>query len=168
MTDDTGTKIFDEGRSITQAEVDNAVPVSFGVGNKYLIDSGTQMFSRFTGISMRGNATMPYFVSRIHPFDQVQLGGHVEHVTTTQTIFIGCEYSVAGGSVLIVPVDFKDSFTVTDSNSSWDYSNPCIVDFSAFGVGLATLQDANQMYEFSHNGSAWTILNLRTGKRELV
>lgn len=79
-TDTTGKLIFDETRIFTQNEVDVAAPVRFGVGNKYIMQAGKQIYVQFNGISMRGGTQTngpfngqpaPYFRSEIQAYDKV-------------------------------------------------------------------------------------------------
>lgn len=76
-TDDSGPVIFDETRTVTQAEVDAGQFVSFGVGNAYLLDQDVNIFVRFSGIALRGGTvsggqfdgqTIIAFRSTIQPF----------------------------------------------------------------------------------------------------
>ena len=172
-TDETGAKIFDEYREVTQGEVDSAQPVSFVVGNKYLLNQGTEIFVKFSGIDLFGSDTIPYFVSQVHPFTQVQINGHVESPAGDQTIFIGCDYETdtsgtTNGLTLTVPLQFTDTFYVNDANNSFSVAKPCNVDFSAFGVGLGVLQTSGDRFKFWHNGSIWMRRNLNTNEAEAV
>ena len=172
-TDETGAKIFDEYREVTQAEVDAVAPISFGVGNKYLLNKDTAIYVKFSGIDLFGSATQPYFVSKIHPFKQIQINGHTESVTDSTTLFIGCEYEVdnsdnASGLTLTVPLLFTDTFYVNDATDTFSVSRPCNVDFSAFGVGVGVLQTAGDRFKFWHDGTKWMRRNLNTNEAEAV
>lgn len=72
--------IFDEIREVTQAEVDAGVPVQFGVGNKYILPQGQNLYVQFTGVDLVGGypdsgpfagQLLPYFVSQIHPYRKI-------------------------------------------------------------------------------------------------
>ena len=89
-SDDTGKVIFDETRPVTQEEVDAGQFVSFGVGNPYLLDQGTQIFVRFSGVQLKGGEvtdtespffgqTVIAFKSTVMPFDRksVAIGDEV-------------------------------------------------------------------------------------------
>lgn len=52
--DNTGSVIFDETRTVTQAEVDSDTFIDFGIGNPYLLDQGVQLFVEFSGIQLKG------------------------------------------------------------------------------------------------------------------
>lgn len=78
----SGDLIFDEIREVTQAEVTAGLPVSFGVGNKYILPQSTNLFVEFSGVDLAGGIvsggqfdgqTLPYFVSQIHPYQKVSL-----------------------------------------------------------------------------------------------
>ena len=169
--DDTGAKIFSIPRTVTQAEVNSGAPISFTVGNHYLLDSETEVFGRFSGIDLLGSATIPYFVSQIHAFKEVQINGHVEHVNSAQTLYIGCHYNAntTGGRVsLTVPLTFRDSFSVGDAAENFSVANPCVIDFTADGQGLAVLQTVNDLYQFAHDGTDWVRTNLKTGVTKRV
>ncbi len=53
-TDNTAPVIFDETRTVTQAEVDAAQFVEFGVGNPYILPQNTGIFVEFSGIQLMG------------------------------------------------------------------------------------------------------------------
>ena len=78
----SGDLIFDEIREVTQAEVTAGIPVSFGVGNKYILPQSTNLFVEFSGVDLAGGVvvggpfdgqTLPYFVSQVHPYQKVSL-----------------------------------------------------------------------------------------------
>ena len=176
-TDETGNKIFDEQRIVTQAEVDAGLPIAFAVGNPYILEQGTQLFVKFTGINFKGGTvvggpfdgqTIPYFVSKILPYRQIQLNGHVEFVTTdVNPVYIACDYEVdtsstTNGLTMTVPLNFKDTFYVSDSAQSFTPTKPCKVDFSAFGQGQAVLQTSKDAYKFYYDGSQWRFKDLDT------
>ena len=170
-SDDTGAKIFDQDRVVTQAEVDSVQPISFGVGNKYLLDQGTDIFVKFSGINLFGSVTLPFFISKINPFTQVQINGHVQRTIADQDLFIGCTYetdTTAGEVTLTVPLLFNDGFTVSDADNSFHPSRPCNVDFSAYGQGVAVLQASRDNYRFYYDGTEWRFKDLNTGNGGVV
>lgn len=78
----SGDLIFDEIREVTQDEVDAGLPVSFGVGNKYILPQSTNLFVEFSGVDLAGGVvvggpfdgqTLPYFVSQVHAYQKVSL-----------------------------------------------------------------------------------------------
>ena len=82
--DESGMLIFDETRSVTQAEVDAGADITFGIGNPYLLKAGTQIYVRSDGIQLKGtlidNPASPfdgqnllYFKSLIQPFTETNL-----------------------------------------------------------------------------------------------
>ena len=169
-TDETGNKIFDEQRAVTQAEVDSGLPIAFTVGNPYILEQGSQLFVKFSGINFKGGAvvggpfngqTLPYFVSKILPYRQIQLNGHVEFVTTDiNPVYIACDYEVdtsgtTSGLTLTVPLEFTDTFYVSDSSQSFTPAKPCRIDFTAFGQGTVYLQTSRDSYKFYYDGSQW-------------
>lgn len=173
-TDDTGNKIFDEVRTVTQAEVDAGLPIAFQVGNPYLLEGNTSLFVRFTGIDFKGNSAtgLPYFVSKILPYKEVTLNGHVEYVTSDiPKIFIGCDYAVntsAGSVTLTVPTGFTDKFRVYDYSSVFTPTNKCVVDFTAFGQGLAEMLYSDDDIEFMYINGEWWLNDLKSGNRSKV
>ena len=172
--DDTGNKIFDEIRTVTQAEVDAGVPIAFEVGNPYLLDAGTNLFVRFTGIDLKGNSAtgLPYFVSHILPYKEITINGHVEHVTSNvNPIFIGCNYAtdVTNSNVtLTVPSDFKDKFRVYDYKGSIG-AHKVIVDLSDHGAENVELIHKDDDVEFFYiAGDGWYINDIRGQNRVKV
>lgn len=167
-TDATGSKVFDEVREITQAEVDANVPISFGVGNAYIIPAGTDVFVRLQGVDLKGSATLPYFVSKVLPYTEVTLGGHVEVVETDITLFIGCKYACFTPNnttqTLTVPAVFKDTFEVFDPNELWSETTKLVVDFSAFDQGVVEIQAKGTHITFYYReGSGWYLIDHKTG-----
>lgn len=74
---DPAKLIFDEIRTVTQAEVDASASVSFGKGNKFTIASGQRVLVEIDGISLEGaiastgdNAgkTIPHFINVVHSY----------------------------------------------------------------------------------------------------
>ena len=166
-TDDTGDKIFDEQAIVTQEQVDLGLPVSFNVGNPYILSGGTVLFVRFTGIDFKGNSVtgLPYFVSKILPYKEVTIGGHVEAVSTSQTLYVGSDYAVDvtnGEVTLIVPLTFTDRFRVYDYKSTFSSTNKCIIDFGAFGQGLVKMTHRNDDIEFIYvENDGWYLNDIK-------
>lgn len=176
-TDDTHNKIFDEMRTVTQAEVDAGVPVSFEVGNHYLLEAGTDLFVRFSGIDFKGNAAtgLPYFVSHILPYKEITINGHVEHVTFEndgEPIFIGCDYAVdaSGGAITKpVPLAFKDKFRFYDKDETISNTNKCNIDFTAFGQGVFEMIHKGDDCEFYYiNNDGWYVNDIKGNQRGRV
>ncbi len=79
-TGQDGMLIFDETRTVEASEVGN--PVTFGVGNPYLLNAGVSIFVRSEGVDLRGTLVndpdspfngqnLLYFRSTIQPFTRV-------------------------------------------------------------------------------------------------
>ena len=169
-TDTTGNKIFDEVRTVTQAEVDAGNPIPFTVGNPYLLEVGTNLFVRFTGIDFKGDAAtgLPYFVSKVLPYKEVTINGHVEHVTIAnngETIFIGCDYATdtSGGAITRpVPLAFTDKFVVYDYKGTITATNKVIIDFSAHGQPNFELVNKDDHCEFFYiDGDGWYVNDIK-------
>lgn len=124
-------KIFDEVRTVTDAEVLRGLPIRFGVGNHYLLTSGSALTVRFSGVHLRGLNGIPYFVSYIHPYKEIQIGSHVESTSVDICpIYIGCSYAVDTSTnvvTLTVPEGFKDTFDVFDAKGTFR-TRPCFVE----------------------------------------
>ena len=77
------TKIaFDEKRVVTQDEVDAGLPISFNVGNSYLLAAGVCLLATFSGIQLKGatptigpfiGVQLPYYVSQILAYTKEEL-----------------------------------------------------------------------------------------------
>ena len=167
-TDDTGNKIFDEQREVTQAEVDAGNPIPFTVGNPYLLEGGTQLFVRFTGIDFKGNSAtgLPYFVSKILPYHEITINGHVEHVTAdVNPVFIGCDYAVDtanGAKTITVPLEFTDKFVVYDYKGVITATNKVIIDFSAHGQPDFEMIHKDDHCEFFYiAGDGWYVNDVK-------
>ena len=89
----SGDLIFDEIREVTQAEVDAGLPITFGVGNKYILPQSTNIFVEFDGVDLAGSVvaggpfngqTLPYFVSQVHAYNKVSLAtfGFIDYNNT--------------------------------------------------------------------------------------
>ena len=173
-TDDTGNNFFDEQRIVTQAEVDAGVPIPFGVGNPYLLEQGTAIFARCSGIDVKGDSVtgFPYFVTKVLPYKEITINGHVEHVTANvNPIYVGCDYAVdaSGGAITItVPANFDSKFRVYDYNSSFSDANNCIIDFSAFGVGTVNMRNVDDDIEFFMVNGAWWLNDIKGNNRSIV
>ena len=176
-TNDSGNKIFDEMRTVTQAEVDAGNPIPFTVGNPYLLEVGTQLFVRFTGIDFKGNAAtgLPYFVSKILPYKEITVNGHVERVTIAnngEPIFIGCDYAAdaSGGAITRpVPLAFKDKFKVYDYKGTITNTDKIIIDFSAHGQPNFEMIYKNDHCEFFYIiGDGWYVKDIKGDKIERI
>ncbi|MCG9962326.1 hypothetical protein, partial [Shewanella cutis] len=91
--DDTGSPVVDFNVDITQHQVDTSQQVVVKP-NFYIIEGGTPLFVRFSGIKLKGNGTIPWFVSNILPYKEVTINGHVEHVKADMDVVIGCDYAL--------------------------------------------------------------------------
>lgn len=69
--------IFDEYREVTEAEVASGVPISFGKGNKFLVEAGKSLYISLSGISLdggvpatgqRAGVLTPYMVPVVHEY----------------------------------------------------------------------------------------------------
>ncbi len=173
-TDDTGNKIFDEMRTVSQAEVDAGNPIPFTVGNPYLLEAGTDLFVRFTGIDFKGDAAtgLPYFVSKILPYKEITINGHVEYVTSNQVLYIGCDYAVdtTGGTItLTVPSSFTDKFVVYDHKGTFTGTKKCIVRFSGHNQGDFEMVHVNDYCEFFYiAGDGWYVNDIKGNQLERV
>lgn len=106
--DDSGTLIFDETRTVSQAEVDAGQFISFGVGNPYILDQGVQLFARFTGIDLRGGTVnnpgnqfdgqeLIAFRSTIQPFSRRQLSFEDQLVDSVAATINGNDLTITVG-----------------------------------------------------------------------
>jgi len=172
-SDDTGNKIFDEMRKVTQAEVDAGLPIAFQVGNPYLLEAGTDLFVRFTGIDFKGNSAtgLPYFVSKILPYKEITLGGYTWHTASDLTLLAGCNYApdvTSANVTLTVPAGFKDNFRIYDYKRSIG-TNKVIVDLSAHGVENVELIHKDDDVEFFYiTGDGWYINDIKGQNRVKV
>ena len=166
-TNDSGNKIFDEVRTVTQAEVDAGNPIPFTVGNPYLLEVGTNLFVRFTGIDFKGNAEtgLPYFVSKILPYKEITVNGHVECVTANQTLYIGCDYAVdtsEGAKTITVPLAFTNKFVVYDYKGTITSTNKVIINFSAHGQSNFEMIHKDDYCEFFYiAGDGWYVSDIK-------
>ncbi len=167
-TNDSGNKIFDEMRSVTQEEVDAGNPIPFTVGNPYLLEASTNLFVRFTGIDFKGNAAtgLPYFVSKILPYKEITVNGHVEHVTSNvNPIYIGCDYAVdasGGTKTITVPLAFTDKFVVYDYKGAITPTNKVAIDFSAHGQPSFEMIHKDDHCEFFYiDGDGWYVNDIK-------
>ncbi len=90
---DTGSPVVDFNHTVTQAQVDSGQPVSVEP-NFYVLAKNSKLFVRFSGINLRGGNIVPWFKSKVLPYKEVTLNNHVELVSDSQVIFIGCDYAV--------------------------------------------------------------------------
>ena len=169
--DDTGNKIFDEVRTVTQAEVDAGNPIPFTVGNPYLLEVGTDLFVKFSGIDFRGNTAtgLPYFVSKVLPYKEITVNGHVEHVTANvNPLYIGCDYAVdttSGAITITVPLAFTDKFVVYDYKGTITPTNKVIIDFSAHGQPNFEMIHKDDHCEFFYiSGDGWYVNDIKGGQ----
>ncbi|MFO4711781.1 hypothetical protein V5H05_09545 [Vibrio cholerae] len=160
--DNSGAPVVDFYRDVTQAEVDSGQPVMVEP-NFYVLKGGSKLFVRFTGVDLKGNGTQPWFRSKILPYKEVAINGHVEYVTTNITVFIGCDYAVNtsnGNKRLTVPLTFTDKFRVYDHRGVFTSSKKCIVDFSVFGQGEVEMVNVGDDIEFFHEkGNGWFLID---------
>ena len=81
-TDNTGELIFDETRTIETSEINT--PISFGIGNPYILAGNLSLFATFEGVALRGGTvtdpdspfngqTIPYFRSTVHGYTETTL-----------------------------------------------------------------------------------------------
>lgn len=136
---DDDNLIFDEIREVTQAEVDAGLPITFGVGNKYILSQSTNIFVRFEGVDMKGGTPLagpftgqllPYFVSQVHAYTIVPLssfgfvdcsnsgGAQSLTINTWTTLLNDCagvytntDYLPIGVTQLVDPVTGKLDFS---------------------------------------------------------
>ncbi len=170
-TNDSGNKIFDEMRTVSQAEVDAGNPIPFTVGNPYLLEAGTDLFVRFTGIDFKGDAAtgLPYFVSKILPYKEITTNGHVEKVTSNvNPVYIGCEYAVdvtSGTVTLTVPANFTNNFRVYDYKGTFSPTKKCIIDVSAFGQGTFEMIHSGDDCEFYYIDNGFNVNDIKGSNR---
>lgn len=167
--DENGADILDTVREVTQAEVEAGQPVFFEFPNSILLYHDDPLFLRLSGIELKGGAALPYYVTQVMPIKEVTINGHVEHVTESQSIFIGCDYGVdtTGGSVtLTVPATFKDRFRVYDHKGTFTSSNKCIIDFSAFNQGTFEMTFSLDDCEFYYiENDVWYVNDIKGNQR---
>lgn len=164
-TNDMGNKVFDQTRVVTQAEVDAGVPINFGVLSPYILPQGTSIFVRFSGIQLKGSATLPYFISTIFPYIEVHLINPSYYVTESFHLDLGCTYEVSttnttNGIHITMDTAFTDTFIVSDAEETFSPVRPCTIDFTAFGQGIVTLQSPKDYFKFYYDGSQWRFKNL--------
>ncbi len=158
-TDDTGVLVFDEVREVLSNEIDNAVP--FGVGNPYILPQGTELFARFSGVDLAGNASgIPYFVSYVQGFELVELGltakpSVVTATSTADECTIDNDGAVVAvdnihGQVTLTAGDAK-FFTVNDVRGSFA-DTACTV---LIGNDTYILNKSASSYLFYLEGGAW-------------
>lgn len=162
--DDSGAPVVDFHYDVTQEQVDLGAPVEVAP-NFYVLPSGSSLFVRFSGVDLMGNGVTPYFRSQILPYKEITINGHVENITTSQSLFIGCDYGVGttGGSVtLTVPSTFKDKFRVYDHKKTFTTVNKCIVDFSAFNQGKFEMTFRSDDCEFFYiENDGWYVNDIK-------
>ncbi|XNL62398.1 hypothetical protein RAR94_15275 [Vibrio vulnificus] len=162
-----GAPIVDFEVPITQEQVDLDQPVLVEP-NFYVLSGNSDLFVRFSGVNLKGSATLPYFSSAILPYKEVQINGHVEYITANLSpLFIGCSYAVntsqsASGVTLTVGDRFRDSFEVFDAGGTFSVGKPCYVDFTAFGQGIKALSTSKDYYKFYYDGAQWRFLDVST------
>ncbi|WP_114716346.1 hypothetical protein [Vibrio cholerae] len=160
--DDEGAPVVDFFRDVTQAEVNSNQPILVEP-NFYVLKGSSKLFVRFSGIPLKGNGTQPWFRSKILPYKEVAINGHVEYVTTNITVFIGCDYAVNtsnGNKRLTVPVTFTDKFRVYDHRGVFASNKKCIVDFSAFGQGeVEMIHKGDDLEFFYEKGNGWFFID---------
>ncbi|GHY45362.1 hypothetical protein VCSRO70_1494 [Vibrio cholerae] len=170
--DDSGAPIVDFHRDITQEEVDSNQPILVEP-NFYLLAGGSQLFVRFTGVSLKGDGVRPWFRSKVLPYKEITLNTHTEVVNTGQTLYVGCDYIWYGEwssptpPKFIVPDTFKDPFTFTDG-SELGLTDRVAIDFTAYNQGVFHLRQARDSFAFFYKesndgqGSGWYWLCLNT------
>ncbi|BCK29977.1 hypothetical protein [Vibrio cholerae] len=170
--DDSGAPIVDFHRDITQEEVDSNQPILVEP-NFYLLAGGSQLFVRFTGVSLKGDGVRPWFRSKVLPYKEITLNTHTEVVNTGQTLYVGCDYIWYGEwssptpPRFIVPDTFKDPFTFTDG-SELGLTDRVAIDFTAYNQGVFHLRQARDSFAFFYKesndgqGSGWYWLCLNT------
>lgn len=160
---DSGAPVVDFHYDVTDEQVDLGAPIQV-TPNFYVLPSGSPLFVRFSGVDLKGNGVTPYFRSQILPYKEVTINGHVENVTSNQTLYIGCDYAVAtsGGAVtLTVPLTFKDKFRVYDHERTFTTVNKCIVDFTAFGQGTFEMIHRGDDCEFFYVDGRWYVNDIK-------
>ncbi|EPU4808095.1 hypothetical protein ACVXC9_002853 [Vibrio cholerae] len=147
--DDEGAPVVDFHRDITQAEVNSGQPVMVEP-NFYVLKGGSKLFVRFSGVDLKGNGTQPWFRSKVLPYKEIDIGGHVITLSASQDIFVGCDYGVdtnANAFVLTVPIEFKNKFRVFDLRGYFN-RYACTVSFMAFNQGTVEMVNAGDDLEF--------------------
>ncbi|HFG1935031.1 TPA: hypothetical protein ACGF3Q_001459 [Vibrio cholerae] len=156
--DDSGAPVVDFYRDITQAEVDTNQPVLVEP-NFYVLAKSSKLFVRFSGVDLKGNGTQPWFRSKVLPYKEITIGGHVEVVNSSQDIYIGCDYLVntTNGTVVLKPKStLKDMFRVRDYLRTFSSDKRCVVDLRDFNEGTIELPHRGQDVTFMHvNGDGW-------------
>jgi hypothetical protein len=162
---DEGAPVVDFHVDITQDEVDSGQPVLVEP-NFYVITGGSQLFVRFSGIPLKGNGTLPWFRSKVLPYKEVTINGHVEVITTAENdseIFIGCKYipDTTNGEIRRkVPIEFTSFFSVTDAKKNLSNTKKCIIDFTEFGQGLVEMQHPGDNLDFMYvENDGWYLVD---------
>ncbi|WP_194585858.1 hypothetical protein, partial [Vibrio anguillarum] len=163
--DDSGAPVVDFFRDITQAEVDSGQPVLVEP-NFYALTGGSQLFVRFSGVSLKGDGTLPWFRSKIMPYKEISIGGHVEVIGAAENdseIYIGCKYvpDTTDGEVRRkVPFAFTSFFSVTDAKKNLSNSKKCIFDFTDFNQGTVVMKHSGDNLDFMHiDGDGWYLVD---------
>ncbi|UYF10806.1 hypothetical protein 12VC501_gene0005 [Vibrio phage 12VC501] len=168
--DDLGAPVVDFHRDITQAEVDANQPVLVEP-NFYVLAGASKLFVRFSGVDLKGNGTQPWFRSKVLPFKEIDIGGHVITLSASQDIFVGCDYGVdtnANSVVLTVPIEFKNKFRVFDLRGYFN-RYACTVSFMAFNQGTVEMVNAWDDIEFFHvDGDGWWLRDNQAKKVQRV
>ncbi|HDG1726542.1 TPA: hypothetical protein PFE81_003102 [Vibrio cholerae] len=151
--DTAGAPIVDFHKDITQEDVDSNQPIEV-TPNFYVLTKGSPLKVLFTGIDLYGIVGLPWFRSKILPYKEVPFSGHCDYMNATsdnRKLYIGGRYfaDVSQGNVQItVPVEFKDTFTITDLGNNFTGNRYAEVDFSAFGQYKFRLVNALDDVEF--------------------
>ena len=121
-------------------------------GNNFLVKSGT-------------NVAMPWIRLTLNNFEDVPIVGGAKRVTSDFDLHYSGDYEVdtsAAGVTITVPPDVNVSFAVSDAAQTFNPTRPCVVDFSAYGQGSATLQTSRDAYKFYYDNGTWYFKDLDT------
>jgi len=116
--DDTGTLIFDESMDIQAGDVGSAF--DYEAGNPYILDVGTDIFVKFSGIQLKGGEvvdggspffgqTLIYFTSLIQPFVRIPF---ISAETQSWT-FVEDDYTETRASVFLDVYPLADDKIIT-------------------------------------------------------
>ncbi len=171
MTEDPSITIFNETRVVTQAEVDAGQPISFGIGNPYLLAQGSLVTATFTGISLMGGSALggpfvdqlvPYFVITVMHYNKEQVAT-IEHlqprlISASQDVLNGDNLLVdtSSGGVTLRPTAACNWFAMADYKNTWSNTNNVLV---VVGVDTGNFgqQASDEKYEFKRVGSSFEV-----------
>tara|TARA_R110000851_G_scaffold138105_1_gene274275 strand:+ start:363 stop:1382 length:1020 start_codon:yes stop_codon:yes gene_type:complete len=127
-------------------------------GSPFLVKSGT-------------NTGLPWIRIYLSNFIDIDIPSGTTSLSTSTDIHYAGDYEVispAGGLVLTIPIDFKGTFSISDALQSFSPTSPCVVDFSAFGVGSVLMEKSKDSLKFYWDGLRWMSKDLNTKNGSII